>query len=254
MDSRYERNIFLFLSLYRFLAYGLAVVLIQVVPLGEDDTLSGQDYSLLSGFGVYTLFKILGPLRWREEGAMTYIMLGGDLLLATVAVLLTGGLNSGFLLYALTPILTGALLFTETLAIATAAVTSASLAIAHLLLYRWVDKFVWIMEENNLLWLIVFIVTTFLFASVVYRTNLNIRRRIEAQVILQPNGKGLDLFIRDNGCGFDLEGFAANGQGHYGLKILGERAESLGGSLNINSSLGGGTEVKVNLPGRVRVR
>ncbi|MCZ6890918.1 MAG: sensor histidine kinase [Chloroflexi bacterium] len=391
MDSRYERNIFLFLSLYRFLAYGLAVVLIQTVPLGgEEDTLSGQDYTLLSGFGVYTLFKILGPLRWREEGLMTYIMLGGDLLLATVAVLLTGGLNSGFLLYALTPILTGSLLFTETLAIATAIVTSASLAIAHLLLYRWVDKFVWIMEENNLLWLIVFNVTTFLFASVVYRTNLNIRRRIEtdavaderqhtkrelhdgiiqtigylslktqtvsalltagdkakalegldemhqtvqdayrdarenldqlsveigeaelvqtlrdyvesfserygiqvslevpgeeikftplaslqilrvtqealtnvrkhsqateARVILQPNGKGLDLLIRDNGSGFDLEGFAANGKGHYGLQILGERAESLGGTLNINSSPGGGTEVKVNLPKRVRVR
>jgi hypothetical protein len=163
----------LFLSLYRFLAYGLAVVLVQVVPLGEDGTLSGQDYTLLNGFGVYTLFKILGPLRWKKEGAITFIMLGGDLLLSTMVVLITGGLNSGFLLYALTPILTAALLFTETLAIATAAVTSTSPALAHLILYRWVDKFVWIMEENNLLWLIVF---TFLFASVVYRTNLNIRR------------------------------------------------------------------------------
>ena len=390
MDLRYERNIFLFLSLYRFLAYGLAVVLIQVVPLGEDGTLSRQDYTLLSGFGVYTLFKILGPLRWREEGAMTYIMLGGDLLLSTVAVLVTGGLNSGFLLYALTPILTAALLFTETLAIATAAVTSTSLTVAHLILYRWVDKFVWIMEENNLLWLIVFNVTTFLFASVVYRTNLNIRRRIETdavaderqhtkkelhdgivqtigylnlktqtvsalvaagdtakalkglnemhetvqdayrdarealdqlsieigvaelvetlrdyvesfserhgiqvhleapaegiqltplaalqllrvtqealtnvrkhsqatevQVILQPTGKGLDLFIKDNGHGFDLAEFAANGKGHYGLQILGERAESLGGKRNIVSSPGKGTEVQVNLPSRVRVR
>ena len=390
MDLRYERNIFLFLSLYRFLAYGLAVVLIQVVPLGEDGTLSRQDYTLLSGFGVYTLFKILGPLRWREEGAMTYIMLGGDLLLSTVAVLLTGGLNSGFLLYALAPILTAALLFAETLAIATAVVTSASLTIAHLLLYRWVDKFVWIMEENNLLWLIVFNVITFLFASVVYRTNLNIRRRIETdavaderqhtkrelhdgivqtigylnlktqtvsalvaagdtakalegldemhetvqdayrdarealdelsieigaaelvetlrdyvesfserygiqvhleapaegiqlsplaalqllrvtqealtnvrkhsqatevQVILQPTAKGLDLFIKDNGDGFDLAEFAVNGKGHYGLQILGERAESLGGKLNIISSPGKGTEVQVNLPRRVRVR
>ena len=39
------------------------------------------------------------------------------------------------------------------------------------------------MEGNNLLWLIVFNVTTFLFASVVYRTNLNIRRRIETDAV-----------------------------------------------------------------------
>ncbi|MEE9262666.1 MAG: sensor histidine kinase [Dehalococcoidia bacterium] len=390
MDPRYERNIFLFLSLYRFLAYGLAVVLIQVVSLGEEDAFSSQDYALLSGFGVYTLFKVLGPLRWREEGAVTYIMLGGDLLVCVLALLLTGGLTSGFLLYSLTPIMTAALLFTETMAVATATVTSASLAVAHLLVYRWVDKFVWIMEGNNLLWLIVFTVTTFLFATVVYRTNLNIRRRIETDAIaderrrtrrelhdgiVQTIGylslktqtvsslveagdtskamegldemyktvqdayrdaretldqlsiemgaaeliptlkeyidsfsdrhgiqvhldapvdglhltplaglqilrviqealtnvrkhaqanevrislvlmrKRLELLIKDNGRGFDVEDFAANGKGHYGLNILRERAESLGGKLDICSSPGQGTEVRVSLPGRVRVR
>ena len=75
MGTNYERNIFLFLSSYRFLAYGLAVVIIQVVSLNRNIDLSTTDYVLLSGIGVYTLFKVLGPLRWREEGAMTYIML-----------------------------------------------------------------------------------------------------------------------------------------------------------------------------------
>ena len=63
MNPRYERDIFLFLSLYRFLTYGLAVVLIQVVGVESLEELSAQDYALLSGFGVYTLFKVLGPLR-----------------------------------------------------------------------------------------------------------------------------------------------------------------------------------------------
>lgn len=390
MNPKYERDIFLFLSLYRFLAYGLAVVLIQVVGVENLEELSAQDYALLSGFGVYTLFKILGPLRWREEGAMTYVMLGGDLLVCLVALLITGGLNSGFLLYSLTPIITAALLFTEVLTLATAAITSASLLLAHVILYRWVDRFVWIMEGNNLLWFIVFAVTTFLFASVVYRTNLNIRLRIEVDAVgderrrtrrelhdgivqtiaylnlktemvsslvaagetskalaglsemsvtvqdayrdarqaldqlsievgeaelvptladyvqsfgerngvqthfeapdeairlsplaslqllrvtqealtnvrkhaeasevwvsLLPNGKGLELQIKDNGQGFDLPEFTSNGAGHYGLSILKERAESLGGTLHVVSSPGEGTEVCVRLPGRIRAR
>ena len=177
-----KQNIFTFLPLYRFFAYGLAVVLFQVVSLENEDALSGQDYAMLSGFGVYTLFKVLGPLCWREEGAMTYVMLGGDVLVCVIALLLTGGLNSAFLLYSLTPIMTAALLFTEVLALA-AAITSAILALSHLLLYRWVDEYVWIMEEKNLPWLLVFVVTTFLTASVVHRTNLNIRRRIEVEAV-----------------------------------------------------------------------
>jgi len=168
MDTRFERNILLFLSLYRFVAYGLAVVLIQVVSLDHGVALSRQEYVLLGGVGVYTLFKVLGPLRWREEGAMTYVMLGGDALVCLMAILLTGGLNSGFLLYALTPIMTAALLFQEGIALALAGLTSASLTLAHLLLYRWVDQYVWIMEGNNLLWLMVFTVFTFLMASAVY--------------------------------------------------------------------------------------
>ena len=65
MRERYEREIYLFLSLYRFFAYGLAVVLIQALP-GRQDPLGTGTYLLLGGMGVYTLLKVLGPLRWRE--------------------------------------------------------------------------------------------------------------------------------------------------------------------------------------------
>ena len=385
MDTRYERNIFLFLSSYRFLAYGLAVVLIQVVSLDRGVALSREDYVLLSGIGVYTLFKVLAPLRWREEGAMTYVMLGGDFLVSLMAILLTGGLNSGFLLYALTPIMTASLLFHEVYAITLAAVTSASLALAHLLLYRWVDQYVWIMEDNNLLWLIVFVVSMFLMASTVYRTNLNIRRRIEMDAVIEERrrtrrelhdgvvqamgylnlkadvvnslvikqeipkalegleeirktaqetyrsarealdqlsieigvaelvptleeyvnsfaersniqvhfsapdtpvrpsplsqlqilrmaqealsnvnkhakatevwvslvmvSKKLVLMVKDNGLGIQLSEPAEDGVGHYGLDILRERAESLGGTLSIAGAPGEGTEVRVTVPG-----
>ena len=66
MRTRYDRDIYLFLSLYRFFAYALAVVLIQVASLndaGDVAALGLQTYLLLATIGVYTLVKVLGPLR-----------------------------------------------------------------------------------------------------------------------------------------------------------------------------------------------
>lgn len=184
MDSRYERDIYLFLSVYRFLAYGLAVILIQVVSLNAGGP-SLQDYLLLSSIGVYTLFKVLGPLRWREEGLMTYVMLGGDVLVSLLALLLTGGLSSGFLLYSFIPVITAALLTRESVAIGVALAAPAALATAHTVLRIWLPAFVWIMEGNFLLWLIVYSVSALLFATAAYRTNLNIRRRIEMEGVVE---------------------------------------------------------------------
>ncbi|HWQ83283.1 MAG TPA: GAF domain-containing protein [Anaerolineales bacterium] len=55
--------------------------------------------------------------------------------------------------------------------------------------------------------------------------------------------------IEDNGEGFDLERVPqASGQ-HYGLQIMRERAESVGGSLTLESAPGQGTRVIVCVPG-----
>ncbi|MBI4199235.1 MAG: sensor histidine kinase [Chloroflexi bacterium] len=390
--TRYERNIFVFLSLYRFLTYGLAVVLIQVVSLDRGEVLSLQDYTLLTGVGVYTLLKVLAPLRWREQGGMVYVLLGGDLVVCLLALLLTGGLSSGFLLYSLTPVLTAALLSEELFALLLAGATMAALVMAHVLLSQFdvlQDEFVWIMESNYLLWLIVYSVSAFVMASMVYRTNLNIRRRIEVEAVAEERRrtrqelhdgvvqtmaylnlkadlvssfltsqdmtkaqeglneirkaaqeaylearetldqlsiqigvselvptlaeylsafgernsiqthfdapeqpvrfsalaqlqvlriiqealtnirkhaaatevwvrlasarKGLELLVKDNGKGFETDATTQDGTGHYGLNILRERAESLGGRFTIDSAPGHGTEVRVSLPqGRAR--
>ena len=56
------------------------MVLIQVVSLNRGVDLSRQDYVLLGGIGVYTLFKVVGSLQWREEWLTLYVTLGGDFL------------------------------------------------------------------------------------------------------------------------------------------------------------------------------
>lgn len=386
MRTRYERDIYLFLSLYRFFAYGLAVALIQALP-SQGTELGVQTYLLLVTVGVYTLVKVLGPLRWWQRDPTTYLVLFGDLLVGLLALLLTGGLTSGFLLYSFLPVISAALLFEERLALLAAAVSSGTVAVAHLLLSQWTDRFTWVMEGNILQWLIFYAVASFLVTTSIYRTNLNIRQRIQEGAIVEerrrmrreihdgvaqtltylsmkadmvsklvadsqyaqalkgmedvreavsetyksvresldqlsvdlgtapfavvlaeflkqfeernriqarfeaskplPNlsqvaelqalritqealsnvrkhanatevwvtlsgvPRGVELCIKDNGKGFDASipiQDGGDGRGHHGMNVMRERAEGLGGSLNIDTAPGKGTEVRLFLP------
>jgi len=58
--------------------------------------------------------------------------------------------------------------------------------------------------------------------------------------------RSVQLSIRDDGRGFDQT--AATSNGHFGLMGMRERAESIGGKLNIISSTETGTEVLVDVP------
>ncbi|MCH8206902.1 MAG: sensor histidine kinase [Chloroflexi bacterium] len=382
MGTKYERDIYLFLSLYRFFAYGLAVILIQVVALDTPSEPPARTYVLLSAVGIYTLLKVLGPLRWWREDPSTYVVLGGDALVCIVILMLTNGLDSPYLLYSFAPLLSATLLFREKMAVVGAAVLSGAMVVAHLTPRWWSTDYIWLMEGNYLLWLILYVTAAFVISTVVFRTNLNIRGRIEsdailderrrvrreihdgiaqsltylnikieqvgkliaqqrateAQTVLQEvraiskdsyeelrdsidqlsiepfplipvlkeyvqefeqrsgirtwfeppeagfraspaaefqvlriiqealanvrrhseattawvmlNGttRTVELMIRDDGRGFVPEENSGNGSGHHGLKVMRERAESVGGTLDITSGPGKGTEVRALLP------
>ena len=73
----------------------------------------------------------------------------------------------------------------------------------------------------------------------------------KAWVRLDENKHMVELTIRDNGCGFVTNDDAKkNGAGHHGLQVMRERAESLGGTLEITTGDQEGTEVRVLLPRR----
>lgn len=58
----------------------------------------------------------------------------------------------------------------------------------------------------------------------------------------------LHMHIQDNGQGFDPQQVANLGGGHFGLHIMRERAEQLGGCLRIETAPGKGTRVEVEVP------
>jgi signal transduction histidine kinase len=59
------------------------------------------------------------------------------------------------------------------------------------------------------------------------------------------------LVIMDDGSGFRPADEAANGCDHVGLRVMRERAEEVGGSLEVRSTVGRGTEVIVTAPARL---
>ena len=184
MQTRYEREAYQFLAVYRFLAYALAVLFSQVTPILSTMP-PVQLYIILSTLGVYTILKVFSPLRWQVRGMMTYLILVGDFLLCMLLVIYTNGLNSIFLLYSLTPIMTAALLFEEKVSLSLAATASLSLSLTHVALSQLTERFTWIMQGYNLTLLIVYTLFSLVCAMVPYRINLNIRRRIEREAIIE---------------------------------------------------------------------
>ncbi len=71
-----------------------------------------------------------------------------------------------------------------------------------------------------------------------------------AEVRVDKHGDRVEVTIKDNGHGFDSSAYYSTekAQDHHGLTIMKERAESLGGKLEVTSTVGNGTEIKANIP------
>jgi len=86
---------------------------------------------------------------------------------------------------------------------------------------------------------------------IVQEALVNIRKhagagRVDVLITLRPGE--LTLIISDDGHGFDVQLAPDARQEHFGLSIMRERAEQVGGRLEIRSVIGRGTQVLVSIP------
>jgi PAS domain S-box-containing protein len=80
-------------------------------------------------------------------------------------------------------------------------------------------------------------------------TNVARHSRASRVVLTLRSGEAsIDLEVRDDGCGFDLNAVSAGHRGSYGLLGMAERARLIGGALSIASSASSGTVVAVRIP------
>lgn len=74
----------------------------------------------------------------------------------------------------------------------------------------------------------------------------NISRHARARnvhVVLKQDGLEMSMTITDNGVGFDPASVAATEKSGWGLRLMAERAESIGASLQVESTPGNGTRI-----------
>lgn len=79
----------------------------------------------------------------------------------------------------------------------------------------------------------------------------NVRRHSgsrEVRVIFSIEPDGVRVVIEDDGCGFDVARSTHLDDQSLGLRVMRERAEGIGGSLELASEPGRGTRVIVRLP------
>jgi signal transduction histidine kinase len=74
-------------------------------------------------------------------------------------------------------------------------------------------------------------------------------RKIEAEITYGE--RLLRLRIRDDGKGIDPKLLEAGRDGHWGLQGMRERAQQIGGQLEMWSEVGAGTELELRIPGSV---
>ena len=83
----------------------------------------------------------------------------------------------------------------------------------------------------------------------------NIRKHAHAQIVsvtISAQDTNWHVRIADNGCGFDPAGALIpeqSGRRHFGLMMMRERTEAMGGKLSITSRPGEGTVIAASVPG-----
>jgi signal transduction histidine kinase/streptogramin lyase len=74
-------------------------------------------------------------------------------------------------------------------------------------------------------------------------------RRITVEI--RYDRRHFQLTVRDDGTGFDEDTMLRQPSGHFGLPGMRERAEILGGHLEVWSKLNSGTQVELSIPGNI---
>jgi signal transduction histidine kinase len=79
----------------------------------------------------------------------------------------------------------------------------------------------------------------------------NVRKHADASqvaVSLEQDGGRLRVTVEDNGAGFNPAELGRSEFPRFGLATMRERAETIGGTLELQSSPGAGTRVTIELP------
>ena len=178
-QSRWQNHTWVALSAYRLVAFTIATVVVFTFPLTFSSVV--PPLSLVTCIGIYSLLKILQPLRWYQKSILGLSLLGIDMAVCVFLMMSTGGFYSPFLLYTLAPVLTAAIFLDNKVTF-----TIAGLSIAYVIGN-------YLNNPNppaqfpfaDISYFSVYVAAVCLAAVLPYLTNVNLRQRLRSQDILR---------------------------------------------------------------------
>jgi len=179
LQSRWQGYIRVVLPAYRILAFAIAAAQIFVIASARYSLI--PPLILVTGVGIYTLVKVLHPLRWHQTGILGYSILGADIAVCIFLVISTGGLYSPFLLYTLAPVLTAALLLEAKVTLGIAGLSGVYVIGSHV----GNPFFPTQLSLAELGYFLTYIIAVCLAAFLPYLINVNLRQHLQSEDILQ---------------------------------------------------------------------
>ncbi len=192
--EQYAAIVFQSLAVFRFFSFAMGLVLVFTLNPGQRPTLV-----LLLAVAVAGLYNIVRVI-WRPHLSGRSLLVdvasvGSDLLLSVALVLLTGGLDSGFLIYSLAPILAAGLLIDARTAATAGAISALSVLGAYMA--GGLGDFPWILSGNYLTLSLLYTAICLMTAILPFLTNLNWQRRVRA-LAAQAEQQRLRREVHDN--------------------------------------------------------
>ena len=181
--DRYVSTVSQSLAVFRFLSFALGAGLVFALSPNEQQPLVLGPMVLL--VGLFNVYRIL----WRFDPTQPRIVaqwfsLGVDIALSIALTLISGGLDSPFLIYSLSPILTASLLMNLRGALAAATISAISVSGAHVLAGIGLVNLPEVLIENYLVLALLYSAICLLVVGLPFLANLNWQRRVRFESLV----------------------------------------------------------------------
>lgn len=175
--ENYVSTVSQWLAVFRFVSFAMGAGLFFALnPSDQQPSLLGQVVLVVGVFNVYCILRRFDPARPRRMIQWTNLSI--DTSLSITLTLISGGLDSPFLIYSLSPILTASLLLNLRSALAAAGATAVAVSGAHALPWIGVSNLPHILSENYLVLALLFSAVSLLVVCLPFLANLSWQRRL----------------------------------------------------------------------------
>lgn len=181
-QDAYVNLVFQALAVFRFFSFAMGAGLAFALNLGDDAPIGQVSFVVV--VGLYNTFRVLWRFnRTGHSGVVGWLLLVSDVGLSVLLVVMTDGLDSAFLIYSLSPILTAGLLMDVRSAMVVAVISGLSITGGYVAAGLGIGTFQWILNGNYLAFAVMYFAVCLLIGYLPFLANLNWQRRVRSDLI-----------------------------------------------------------------------